>query len=148
MKRKAHQLKRIATIAAAGALALLSACASTSSPATKPVGVAALHGPEWTIFEINGQPTVPGIKATINFEDGRVYGAGSCNRFMGSYTPGDAFNIKLGQMASTMMACPEPAMQQEGKLLGALQAVTSFGVGPDGVLTLSAPDGQSVKARR
>lgn len=142
-------MNRVTAAAALGALALLSACATPhSGPTTKPVGVAALHGKEWTIFEINGQPTIPDVKATINFEDGRVFGAGSCNRFMGSYTATGGFNIKLGQMASTMMACPEPAMQQEGKLLGALQAVTSFSIGADGVLTLSTADGQTVKARR
>ena len=142
-------MNRITPIAAIGAFALLAACAGGGSPAgaTKPIGVAQLHGPEWTIFEINGQPAIPGVKATINFEDGRVFGAGSCNRFMGSYTAGAGFSIKLSQMASTMMACPEPAMQQEGALLKALEGVSSYSV-EGGVLTLSTTDGQSVKARR
>ena len=141
--------------AAALALATMTGCASTgTTPETKPApaaptGGAALKGPEWSIFEIGGAPITPGSKPTINFEDGRVFGAGSCNRFMGGYTiSDDGLKVEFSQMASTMMACPEPAMQQEGKLLGALQAVTSFSIGADGVLTLSTADGQTVKARR
>jgi hypothetical protein len=38
-------------------------------------------------------------------------------------------------------------MTQEGQFLGTLGAVTGYGV-KDGVLTLTAPDGKSIRARR
>lgn len=145
---------RLATaLTASLALATMTACASSSDPAgpsTKPAptGGAALLGDEWSVFEINGQPIVPNSKPTIKFEDGRVAGAGSCNRFMGGYTVGaDGVKLEMSQMASTMMACPDPLMQQEGAFLKTLGAVTGYSV-TAGVLTLTTADGQTIKARR
>ncbi len=128
----------------------LAACAPTEAPMTKPAPTsgAALAGAEWQIAEIGGVPVLPNVPVTIKFEDGRVFGAGSCNRFMGGYEAGAAFTIKLGQMASTMMACPEPQMAQEQKLLALLGDVNSYSIDASGALVLKAPDGRTVKARR
>ena len=139
--------------AAALALATMTGCAPASEPAAPstspaPTGGAALLGAEWAVFEINGQPIVPDSKPSIKFEDGRVFGAASCNRFMGGYTVSpDGMKLEMSQMASTMMACLEPQMQQEGVFLKTLGAVTAYSV-TDGVLTLTAPDGGTIKARR
>lgn len=145
---------RLATaLTASLALATMTACASSSDPAgpstrPAPTGGAALLGDEWSVFEINGQPIVPNSKPTIKFEDGRVAGAGSCNRFMGGYTVGaDGVKLEMSQMASTMMACPDALMQQEGAFLKTLGAVTGYSV-TAGVLTLTTADGQTIKARR
>lgn len=145
---------RLQILAAAGlALATMTGCASSGTLETKPAapaptGGAALQGPEWGIFEIGGAPITPGSKPTINFEDGRVFGAGSCNRFMGGYTvSADGLKLEFSQMASTMMACPDPLMQQEGLLLKTLGDVKAYSVA-DGVLTLSTADGRTIKAKR
>ena len=53
----------------------------------------------------------------------------------------------MSQMASTMMACPDALMQQEGQFLGTLGTVTGYSLA-DGVLTLAGADGKSIKARR
>ncbi|TPE59176.1 META domain-containing protein [Sandaracinobacter neustonicus] len=135
------------------AIGSLGACASTSTPETKPAaaaptGGAALQGAEWTVFEIAGKPIVPGSTPSIKFEDGRVSGAGSCNRFMGGYTIApDGLKLTFSQMASTMMACPDPLMQQEGLFLKSLESVASYSVA-GGVLSLSSADGVVVKAKR
>lgn len=141
-------------LAAAGlAFATMTGCASTSTPEpapapAAPTGGAALAGPEWSVFEINGAGIVADSKPTINFEEGRVFGAGSCNRFMGGYTlSADGLKLEMSQMASTMMACPEPLMRQEGAYLKTLGAVTAYSVA-DGVLTLKTPDGQTIRAKR
>lgn len=140
-------------LAAAGlALATMTGCASTSTPeptqSAAPTGGAALAGAEWSVFEINGAAIVPNSTPTINFEEGRVFGAGSCNRFMGGYSISpDGLKLEMSQMASTMMACPEPLMQQEGAYLKTLGAVTGYSVA-DGVLTLTTPDGQTIRAKR
>lgn len=143
----------IAAVAAV-AIATMTGCASTSpdpaAPSTRPTptGGAALQGPEWSVFEINGKAIVPDSKPSINFEEGRVFGAGSCNRFMGGYKiSDDGMKLEMSQMASTMMACPEPLMQQEGVYLQTLGAVTGYSV-TNGVLTLTTPDGGTIKARR
>jgi heat shock protein HslJ len=132
------------------ALAGVSGCAPTPAPnsaATAAPG-AALGGGEWAVFEIGSAPVVADSKPTITFEEGRVFGAGSCNRFMGGYTlSADGLKLEMSQMASTMMACPEPLMAQEGRYLGLLGAVTGYSVAAD-VLTLTTADGKTVKARR
>jgi heat shock protein HslJ len=134
---------------AAVAIATMTACAPTAD--TKPVAAApglALAGGEWRVTEIAGQPIVANSKPTITFEEGRVFGAGSCNRFMGGYTvSGDGLSLQMSQMASTMMACPEPLMQQEGAFLGALGAVKSYSVAGS-TLTLTTADGKTIKATR
>jgi len=136
---------------AATALATMTACAPNPEPkpaTAAPTGGAALGGGEWAVFEVIGQPIVENSKPTITFEDGRVFGAGSCNRFMGGYTvSGDGLALQMSQMASTMMACPEPLMQQEGAFLGTLGSVNSYTV--DGAtLTLTTADGKTIKATR
>ncbi|WP_374386119.1 META domain-containing protein [Sandaracinobacter sp.] len=145
---------RLQILAAAGlALATMTGCASSGTPETKPAapaptGGAALLGDEWKVFEIGGAPIVAGSTPSIKFEDGRVAGAGSCNRFMGGYTvSADGLKLEFSQMASTMMACPDPLMQQEGLFLKTLGDVKSYSVAAD-VLTLSTADGRTIKAKR
>ncbi|MCG2842694.1 META domain-containing protein [Sandaracinobacter sp. RS1-74] len=144
-------LKGVMMMAAIGTLA---ACSPSPAPQAQttpaaPTGGAALLGAEWAVFEIAGKPIVADSKPTILFEDGRVAGAGSCNRFMGGYTVApDGLKLEFSQMASTMMACPDPLMQQEGLFLKTLGDVTGYTVAADGVLTLTTADGRSIKARR
>jgi heat shock protein HslJ len=136
---------------AAAALAAMTACAPTPEPkpaTAAPTGGAALGGGEWAVFEINGTPVVANSKPTITFEEGRVFGAASCNRFMGGYTvSADGLKLEMSQMASTMMACPDALMQQERSFLDTLGTVTGYGVA-GGVLTLKAADGKTIRARR
>lgn len=138
-------------ILVAAALAAMTACAPTPEPkpaARAPTGGAALGGGEWAVFEINGQPIVADSKPTIRFEEGRVSGAGSCNRFMGGYTLSpDGLKLEMSQMASTMMACTDALMTQEAQFLGTLGGVTGYAFA-DGVLTLNGADGKTVRARR
>jgi heat shock protein HslJ len=136
---------------AAAAFVAMTGCAPTpaANPVTvAPTGGAALAGGEWKVFEIGGAPIAANSAPTINFADGRVYGAASCNRFMGGYTVSpDGLKLEMSQMASTMMACPEPLMQQEGVFLGILGGVTGYALDGD-VLTLKGADGKTVRARR
>lgn len=145
------KLARNAVMAATiGAGLALGGCATEPSagPATtKPAPGMVLAGQEMAITSINGKPVIPNSKVTIQFEDGRVFGAGSCNRFMGGYTMGDGLAIELSQMASTMMACPDALMTQEAMLLSTLADVTSYDVAGN-VVTLRTSDGRTVVANR
>jgi heat shock protein HslJ len=143
---------RIAPLFAALALAAMTGCAPTPAPApapaAAPTGGAALTGGEWTVFEINGAATLPGSKASITFDEGRVFGPASCNRFMGGYSvSADGLKLEMSQMASTMMACPDELMTQERNFLDTLGAVTGYSVEGD-VLTLKTADGKTIRARR
>ncbi len=146
------QTTKLAALSALLALAAVTGCAPAepAAPATKPAptGGAALGGGEWQVFEINGVPVAANSKPTLTFEEGRVSGAASCNRFMGGYTvAADGLKLEMSQMASTMMACPDQLMAQEGQFLGTLGAVKGYSYA-DGVLTLTAADGKTIRARR
>ena len=97
-----------------------------AAPAQKTTVTFSLLGSEWLLKDLGGSGVLDNIQATLTFpEAGRVAGNGSCNRFFGPVeTSGDA--IKLGPLASSRMACPEAAMNQETKFLQALQAAERF----------------------
>lgn len=133
-------------------LAAVTGCAptpaATTAAAPAPTGGAALEGGDWTVFEIDGQPTIAGSTVTMTFAEGRVSGKAGCNRFMGGFAVGaDGLKLEMSQMASTMMACPDALMTQEARFLGTLGAVTGYAVA-DGVLTLTGPGGKMIRARR
>ncbi len=116
------------------AIALIAAaCAPTAQPAPaaqptqpkeQPVSANTLDGSSWILATLNGQPAVKDTTVTLSFAAGKVAGTDGCNRYTGSYTV-DGSNIKFGQLASTMMACPDPIMKQADAYQKALgQAAT------------------------
>ena len=69
-----------------------------------------------------------GSTPTAVFDASNVSGNGGCNSFNGAYSvKGDG--ITIGPLASTMMACADPARQtQEQQYLAALEAAKTFTV--------------------
>lgn len=106
----------------------------------------ALLGPgEWAIIEIGGMPVLASTKPTLAFEGGTVFGNGSCNRFRGGFTlTGEGLTLR--QLAATMMACPEPVMQQEQTLIRQLEATQRFDIRDDGALVLHDNAGKTLVA--
>lgn len=107
-----------------------------------------LEGEEWTVRTLAGEPVPDEVSVTISFlENDRVAGSSGCNRFMGGYAlTGEG--LSFGQIAGTMMACPELQMQTEQRFLGLLQAVNRFEVTPDGGLRLITTDNERISAER
>ncbi|MCC5996206.1 MAG: META domain-containing protein [Oceanicaulis sp.] len=105
-------------------------------------------GATWTLVTLDDEPFVSEGELSIRFEDGRVTGAGGCNRFMGGYTlTGEA--LTLSQVASTEMACSrDDVMEQEARLLERLSRVEMFDITDDGELVLRTGLGQTVRAVR
>ncbi len=134
------------------ALLMAAGCAPAEGPAgtsaSRPAPAAVLGGGQWDVTALNGTAVLPKVPINITFEDGRVYGAGSCNRFMGNYKSGETFTIEMSPIASTMMACPDPQMQQETTFLSILGDVTSYAVDSAGMLTLKTSDGRTITAKR
>lgn len=91
-----------------------------------PSGGGALGGTTWLLQDLAGAGVLDNVRATLEFtEEGKVAGAGSCNRFFGSVqTSGET--IRFSQVGSTLMACNEAAMDQERKYLAALQKAQRF----------------------
>jgi len=113
--------------------------AAEPAPLTSPVGA-------WTVVAIEGAPVVADSPAYLEFTtDGRLAGNGSVNRLMASYTlAGDT--LTLSQVASTMMAGPEPLMQQEQRLTAALARVTSAQVEVGALVLRDAAGAELVRA--
>ena len=94
---------------------------------------------EWIISKVDGVVVEVADKTpflSFNVADNAVHGNGGCNIINGSFSQeeGNASSLKFGQMISTMMA--GPGMETEGKVLEAMNKVTSFVVNEDGTLSL------------
>jgi heat shock protein HslJ len=92
-------------------------------------GHAALEGTqwrlaEWTLSSLDAQD----FDITATFTDGKISGHSGVNSYGGPYAlgPGSAFSV--GQIASTEMAGPEPAMRAEGAYLTLLGQARSYRV--------------------
>ena len=127
---------RLLSAAAMTGLAL-TACATQTPPA----GGGALAGPEWRLEELLGAPVQGESPVTLSFlSEGRAAGAGGCNRYTGTWAlKGD--KLTLGKMGSTLMACPQPLMEQEGTYLRALETAKSYSFAPDGALVIETAQG-------
>ena len=102
---------------------------AASAPATPAPATASfsLEHSDWQLLELAGAPIVPNSKPSLSFfEPGKAAGNASCNRFTGSVTI-TGTSLKFGQLATTMMACPDPKLsEQESTYLKALAAATRY----------------------
>jgi heat shock protein HslJ len=96
-------------------LALLAGCATAPAATT-------LTGPAWTLESIAGEAPAGARPATLRFEEGRLAGQGPCNRYGGSWRLEEG-QLRLSALFATRMACPQPAMAQEARLLRLLESV-------------------------
>lgn len=94
-----------------------------------------LAGTSWEAVNFyNGNQAIVGVitgtSLTAEFgRDGTLSGNGGCNNYSGPYTV-DGDKIKIGPLASTMMACTDPdgIMEQEAQYLSALQMAETYQV--------------------
>jgi putative lipoprotein len=101
----------------------------------------------WKLLEVGGQPVAVAEQMrepqlVLNGQDGRFAGSGGVNRLMGGYTL-DGSSLTFSQVASTMMAGPPEAMQQEQAIVAALGNVRGFSIAGD-QLSLLDEAGQPV----
>ena len=107
---------------------------------------ASLENTYWKLMRLGTEPvTVAEQQREPHFilqaEQKRVAGSGGCNRLMGSYTI-DGEHIKFGQMAGTMMACPQ-GMEQERAFHQALAKVARWRIAGE-TLELFDAEGRSL----
>jgi heat shock protein HslJ len=106
-----------------------------------------LAGTSWQVIGYNnGKQAVvsiiAGTEMDIQFgKDGTVSGKSGCNNYSGPYTV-NGNQIKIGPLASTMMACsdPEGVMDQEQQYLAALETAATYQI-EGNVLELRTSDG-------
>ena len=78
------------------------------------------------------QPVLEGTTITAVFGDTEVSGSAGCNTYTGPLNPiNDYFTV--GPIASTLMLCDEPIMQQEQAYLAALASLTGYQWGSERV---------------
>lgn len=114
-----------------------------------PVIAGSLEG-EWQMADLNGGGPV--ARGRLLFDPGdqdtsRLSGTAGCNRFTGGWKQ-DGATIKLGPIASTMMACPPPAMEVEQRVFALLEAVTTVTHTAEGAAILATPDGRKLTLTR
>jgi heat shock protein HslJ len=107
-----------------------------------------LGGSEWVPIEIEGVPASEVTRAFVQFgDDGRLSGNSGCNRFTGSYRI-DGETLRIGsRVAMTRMACPQAVMEEEARLVQALEAARGFS--RNGIaLEMTGEDGATVLRMR
>ncbi len=86
-----------------------------------------LEGTSWALSSLEGSLPLPGITVTLQFgTDGTASGSDGCNQFSTAYSQ-RRDNLTFEEpMASTLMACPEPVMDQATAYMRALVATTNY----------------------
>ena len=121
---------------------------------TAPGDSSGLVGDEWIVEDIDGGGVIDATQASLGFApDGSLSGLATCNRMLGRYEIGaDATptggSLAFDKVGATMMLCPPALMDQEGKLLAALETVSRFEIDDTGALVLHSDDASVVTARR
>ena len=126
--------------------------AAAAAPATPAVDAgASLPTHHWQLTDAKGADgkRIDGLfvradsPVQLDFADGRVSVSNTCNRMSGGYTlAGD--QLTFTPMASTMMACPDPALMALDQDVGKrLEGTSTFAVQPGAapVLTLTSATG-------
>lgn len=104
---------------------MLSACSAGSKSLTGTWTLTAF-GPEGATT-----PVASGSQASITFnDDGTITGNSGCNGFGGEYVV-DGDQITFSGLVSTLMACEEPLMSQEGDVFNVLNGTATYTIDGD-----------------
>jgi heat shock protein HslJ len=90
----------------------------------------------WKIEQARAAPLQHKLNARIDFRpDGQIVANGGCNSITGSYTL-EGGTLKLGALAVTRKVCNEALMEQEDRVISALERSVHARVPPHGLLEL------------
>lgn len=110
-------------------IAVFAVTGAAAQSATEEPG---LHGSSWLLTATSGQDhqtlVLPGSSITLSFEgEDRISGNGGCNGYGGVFALGEAGEIALSEIVSTLRACADDQMTtQESIYLNALGGVTHY----------------------
>jgi heat shock protein HslJ len=98
----------------------------------------------WKIVQARTEPILDTRRARLDLSnDGRLSGHTSCNTMSADYVL-DGAAIRIGRIATTRMACGPLSMEQEDRVLSALEAAKTIKVRDDGLLEIRDEDGRGV----
>ncbi|MCC6007075.1 MAG: META domain-containing protein [Rhodobacteraceae bacterium] len=107
-----------------------------------------LTGREWRAVRIEDQAISPETEVSLSFDtEGRVSGRAACNLYLGGYELSGE-GLSVSPLASTRMACADPLMEIEGRVLELLPRVDRFDIDTEGGLVLISGDRQVLRALR
>jgi heat shock protein HslJ len=129
------------------------AVATAANPATPSPATPSLEEATWQLVAYRAGDRLVEIAAgphppRLRFEAGRVSGSPGCNRIGGTYTLADGQLSFKPTMQSTMMACPEPQMQQEQAVGLAMTRVATYRLDGDRLDLLDATDTLQLRLMR
>jgi heat shock protein HslJ len=109
-----------------------------------------IEGAAWRLTQLPGTQSAALAQlnrpVTVRFESGRLSGFAGCNNFSGSYTL-DGDQLKIGPVASTQMACPEPGSSVETAFHKALSGTLRYSVDGD-ALQVTTAAGDTLRFQR
>lgn len=98
---------------------------------------------DWYLSASGEQVQVlPDTEITAEVKEGRIGGSSGCNSYSASFEV-EGSEVKIGPIVSTLMACPDPVMEQERVYLEALQKADSYNLS-DGTLTFIDDEGNTI----
>lgn len=100
----------------------------------------------WGIAAIDGEAVAPAEDYVLQFGEGRIHGQAGCNRFSGPYAEAGR-TLTPGAIMATRMACPEPRMRHEAKMLRLLSGPVRYTY-PDGDTLQLTGNGVTARLRR
>ncbi len=135
------------SVALTVAVSFLAACRCIAAPPGVEKGLPRndpLAGTNWTLAMLGGRALLSDTVITLRFmADGSVSGSDGCNSYRGSYTVDGATIRFPSDFAATMMACPEPIMNQASAYTQALKRAASYAADADRLM-LRDGSGQEV----
>jgi len=118
----------------------------TSTDVTGTQSTDDLSGAEWMLTHFSrNEPAPESSSITMVFDGGRISGSSGCNRYFAGVTEASPGEITIGEIGSTMMACPDEVMQLEARYLKAVGEVAGYSF-LAGKLVLAYGDGDVVEA--
>jgi heat shock protein HslJ len=118
--------------------------AQAAAPSAQPAkGAPALAAQHWDLVEWSGHALPQGKKLRLDFDAkrGSFSSSTGCNRTGGAFKVKGStirFGGKKGGFASTLMACPQPAMATESAYVDRLGAVTRYKISGDQLVLRTA----------
>jgi heat shock protein HslJ len=109
------------------------------------VSFADLDGTSWNLLELDtGVAVLPEAPITLQITGDQIGGSAGCNNYSGGVTVDGPQTITVGPLASTMMACEEPILNQEAAYLAALQAGDQWGYQAGNLVIVYPTEGNNV----
>ena len=107
------------------------------------LGLDRLAGGAWRLVQFGRNDPVPeGVVIEAKFEKGRISGSAGCNRYNANLEAPTPYELKVGPVIATRIACPEPQMEAESRFLKALEGASRFGFDL-GKLTIGYEEGEN-----